>query len=292
MQRTLGNQAVTRLIAERAQPRSPQASLQRQPTAEETEREPGAAVKGAGDVSVYAGKTMTAEATLREVYQRAAREISDEALRMVANGATVEDAARFANQARNDLKVQIRARGSPITRGLAEARNLKKYGNKVGPTYDDLIRRGKTPEDIIGASGRASTKVNRIATRLRVAGRFMIAIDVAIVTWEVIEAPEGQGLRTAVAGGGGIAGALAGGWAGAKGGAAFGTLFGPWGTAIGGVIGGIGGALAGGWAGREAGGAAYDLVEELFTPNLDGQMEQIDSAEDRYIRERAGSSGR
>lgn len=210
-------------------------AIQRQPAEENTTAET------VGDVSVHAGITMTAEAALREVYARSARQISEEALRMVARGVPVEEAARWATQARNSLKVQIRASGSPITRGLAEARNIRRYGNAVGPTYDDLIRQGKTPQDILGSSGRASQTTNRLATRIRVAGRFLIAIDLAIVTWEVVTAPEGERGRTAAGGVGGVAGALAGGWAGAKGGAAFGgfigSFFGPGpGTAIGGAV--------------------------------------------------------
>lgn len=65
----------------------------------------GPVVEGTGDVSVYVGKTMTSEAALREIYRQSAREISEEALRMIAQGTAVEDAARWAHQARNDLKV-------------------------------------------------------------------------------------------------------------------------------------------------------------------------------------------
>lgn len=264
------------------------ATIQRKDDDELPETGPGPVTKGAGDVSVYIGRTTTAEAGLREVYRQGAREISDEALRMVAQGTSVKDAARWATQARNDLKVRIRMRGSPIVRGLAEARNVRKYGNKVGPSYEQLIRERKTPEDIIGSAGEANQKVNRIATKLKVGGRFFIGIDIAIVTWEVISAEEGKRLRTAVGGATGIAGAAGGAWAGAKGGAAVGSIFGPVGTAIGGGIGAIGGALLGGWLGRKAGEETYDLVESLVNPPSGSigelQMMVIDAKEDQYIR--------
>ena len=267
-------------------------NIQRQPEGSEaTDASPGPVATGTGDVSVYVGKTMTSEAALRQIYRKGAREISEEALRMAAQGTSVEDVARWAHQARNDLKVVIRARGSPIIRGLAEARNIRKYGNKIGPTYEELIRQGKTPEDIIGSAGKSNTKVNRAATKLKVGGRFFIGVDLAIVTWEVISAPEGERLRTAVAGGAGVAGAAGGGWAGAKAGAAIGSIFGPIGTAAGGIIGGIGGALVGGWLGRKTAEKAYDLVEDLVNPpsgslwNL--QVIVIDQIEEDYIRTRA-----
>ena len=170
--------------------------IQRQEAAETADAGSDSAAQQVGDVSVHIGRTTTVEAGLREVYRQGARRISEEALRMVGRGASVEEAARWAVRARNDLKVGIRARGSPVVRGLAEARNVRKYGNRIGPTYEELIREGKTPEDIIGSSGRANAKVNRIATRLRVAGRFLIVLDLAVVTWEVYHAEEGSRLRT------------------------------------------------------------------------------------------------
>jgi hypothetical protein len=296
LQRAAGNRAVTRLMTAPL----PAVSVQcdngppsNAPTqAEPRPAGPGPGVRASGDVGVAAGSTMTAEAALREVYARSAREISETARDMIRAGTTPDEAARWAVNARNELKTTIRQRGSAIVKGLAEARNVRKYGNKVGPTYDELIRQGKTPEDIIGKSGRASTKVNRFSGSMRIGGWLLIAVDVVIVTWEVYEAEEGQGLRTAIRGGGGIAGALAGGWLGMKGGAAVGGAIGLWfggagaapGAAIGGFIGGVGGAIGGGILGRWGAGAAYDLVEELFTPNIDAQMGEIDAVEDAYIR--------
>ena len=54
-----------------------------------------AVTSGTGDVSIYVGKTMTAEAALRQIYRESARKISEEALHMVAQGTSVEDAARW-----------------------------------------------------------------------------------------------------------------------------------------------------------------------------------------------------
>lgn len=311
LQRTVGNHAVRRMLQTGPSPSiSPQTSstlaagssglicqrlpslaltIRRQPDAgEKTETGPGPAATGTGDVSVYVGQTMTSEAALREVYRKGARAISEEALAMIKPGTSVDDAARWAHAARNDLKVAIRARGSAVVRGLAEARNIKKYGDKIGPAYEQLIREGKTPHDIIGSAGKASTKVNRVAAKLKVGGRFLIALDLAIVTWEVFSAPEGERLKTAVKGGAGVAGAVGLGWAGAKGGAALGTTFGPVGTVVGGVLGGLGGALLGGWLGRKAGEEAYDFVEELVNPRSGSiwelQVSVIDAIEQEYIR--------
>ncbi|HLV37225.1 MAG TPA: hypothetical protein VKY59_19050, partial [Spirillospora sp.] len=87
--------------------------------------------------------------------------------------------------------------------------------------------------------------------------------------WEVFSAPEGERLRTAVGGVGGLAGAAAGGWAGAKAGGAIGSFFGPVGTAVGGAIGGIGGAIIGGIFGRKAATKIYDVIDELGSSNAE-----------------------
>ena len=239
---------------------------------------------------------MTAEAGLRAVYDKAAREITAEALKMAAAGgnspAAVENAARWAVGARNDLKAALRAKGSVITKALAEARNIKKYGDKIGPTFDQLIREGKTPPDIIGSAGKANTKLSRAATKMKVAGRFLIVIDIAIITWEVIEAPEGTRLRTAVGGiasaGGAWAGAELGAAGGAKAGAVIGTFIEPGGgtaigAAIGGIIGGIGGAITGGWAAQKAAVALFDIAEDIFAPNIDADIVKINAEQNAII---------
>jgi len=270
-------------------------AVQKQEAAKQGEDHPGA--DAVGNVSVSVGQTMTAEAGLRAVYDQCARQITEAALKMAAEGGgspeAVEKAARWAVQARNELKVALRARGSVVTKALAEARNIKKYGDKVGPTYDQLIREGKTPKDIIGSAGKANTKLSRAATKLKVAGRLLIAIDLAIVTWEVIEAPEGSRLRTAVGGAGGVAGALIGGKLGAVGGAKLGGLIGTFvepgggtavGAAIGGVLGGVGGAIGGGFFGKKGAEGLFDIAEDLFAPNIDADMQRIDAEQDAAIR--------
>jgi hypothetical protein len=248
---------------------------------------------------------MTAEAGLREVYGQGAAAITQHALEYIQqNGNTpdaVETAARWANQARNDLKVAIRAQGSPVVEGLAQARNIKKYGNEVGPTYDQLIAAGKTPRDIIGSAGEVSEGVNTAAQSIRVAGGFLIVLSVGISTWEVIEAPEGQKGRVASGAVGGLAGGWAGGVVGAEAGAEtgllVGSLFGPLGAAIGGAVGGLAGGLfgafAGGTLGSEAGEDLYDIVSDaISTPLFEGAAMAIDAAEDAKIRSAGGGGAR
>ena len=168
----------------------------------------------------------------------------------------------------------------------------------MGPTYDQLIAAGKTPEDIIGSAGRVSEGVNTASQSIRVAGGFLIVISVAISTWQVIEAPEGQKGRVASGAVGGLAGGWAGGVVGAEGGAeigaGIGTFFGPGpgtaiGAAVGGLVGGLIGAFAGGTLGNEAGEDLYDIVPDAInTPLFEGEAAAIDAAEDAKIRGAGG----
>jgi hypothetical protein len=43
---------------------------------------------------------------------------------------------------------------------LIEARNLKKYGNILGPSVDWFISRGKTWEEIIESALRSNEQIN------------------------------------------------------------------------------------------------------------------------------------
>ncbi len=88
---------------------------------------------------------------------------SDEGAARVGAGDDVEVVARETVDARNALKISAREDIPRIFRSFAERRNMRKYGNPVGPTYEDLIRGGKTPEQIISGAGRTSRRLNRLA---------------------------------------------------------------------------------------------------------------------------------
>lgn len=98
----------------------------------------------------------------RQGYVDAARSITDDSLARIQAGEDVETVAREAVDARNALKVSAREDMPGILRSFAERRNLTKYGNPVGPTYEDLLRGGKTPEQIIFGAGRTSQRTNRL----------------------------------------------------------------------------------------------------------------------------------
>jgi hypothetical protein len=229
----------------------------------------------AEDVLLPAALEAEDAARLRELYQKGAKAIADEARAMeqAAGGdpAKLREVADWAVKSRNALKAKIRDQGARILKAIAEARNIRKYGNPLGPSAEALRGRGITDQQIIESATRSNKSVTRWVGRLRIAGRIMIAIDIGIAMWRISEAETNRPhVIGEEVGGilGVLAGAAAGGWAGAKVGAVIGGLAGapaagvgaaP-GAGIGALIGGIGGAIAGGWAGRKAGGWVADQI--------------------------------
>lgn len=230
-------------------------------------------VSGARSVMDYGSVVLMHEAYLREIYEQAAKGIVETAKEAVDKGVPQADVARWANESRNSLKAAIRDKGNAIIKAVVEARNLNKYGNKLGPSYEALYQKysklGLSHEEInkkiIGGAGKSNIKVNRWVGRLKIAGRIMLALDIALAGVRVYLAPEGEKAKVALEEVARIGGALAMGAVGAKAGAAaggaIGALFGGAGAVpgaiIGGIIGAIGGAIFGGWLGKT-------IVEQFF----------------------------
>lgn len=80
----------------------------------------------------------------------------------MAAGEDIELVARQAVSSRNALKVLSRKDAPRLVRSMAEKRNFRAYGNPIGPTYDGLVRGGRTPEQIIFGAGRTNPTLNRL----------------------------------------------------------------------------------------------------------------------------------
>jgi hypothetical protein len=76
---------------------------------------------------------------LRKLYQQGDEQILASGRKMLAAGKGEEEVARWVVKERNTLKVTIRERGPALFRKIAEWRNIKEYGNPVGPSYEDLV---------------------------------------------------------------------------------------------------------------------------------------------------------
>lgn len=86
------------------------------------------------------------------------RQVADE---MRASGASDEDIARVMVDMRNDAKDITRAGMSPEAVRLLEERNMKKYGNPLGPTADQLYAKYGSWAEVIDAATRTSPEVDR-----------------------------------------------------------------------------------------------------------------------------------
>ncbi len=245
--------------------------------------------QAASSVVDYGSVVAMNEAYLRKIYESAARGITETAKELVSSGSVPQaDVTKWAVDARNGLKANIRSQGNPILKQVFEQRNLLKYGDKLGPSYQQLYaklaKQGLSEAEInariISSSGRSSAAFNRWSGALKWGGRILLAIDICLAGAKVYLAPEGQRSETALKEAFRIGGALVVGAAGAKAGAALGAsigaLFGGAGAApgaiIGGIIGGIGGAIFGGWLGE----SAIDQLYKLLPPDgvvFEGQLE-------------------
>ena len=92
---------------------------------------------------------------LRTRYETAVAELSSAAASRLASGATEEDVARWAVAERNALKHTYRALTPEPVLTRIEAKTLERYGNKIGPTADDLRAAGKSWKEIIDSATRA-----------------------------------------------------------------------------------------------------------------------------------------
>jgi Domain of unknown function (DUF4157) len=218
-----------------------------------------------------AGHALVDVAALRSAYTNGNEEIYEVAKMLLDKGRSIDEVADWAVEARNVLKQQIRDEGPRILKVLAEARNMREYGNPFGPSGEQLRAGGRSSEGVIEGVVRSNPGITRWAGRLRIAGKIMIWLDVAIASYKVVTAPKGETMKVIVEELGAIGSAVAGAAVGAKGGGFVGGVIGalggpetiPVGIGVGEVVGGIGGAVVGAVKGRKA---AQWLAKKLFPP--------------------------
>lgn len=239
------------------------------------------------DVHRGAMAVVSIEALLREMYQKMDVAIGKEANYMLSKGVSEGDVAEWVVEARNAAKSKIRKWDLDVLRLLAEQRNTKVYGDKLGPSYKQLregipgVKEPKTNKQIIESAQKTNLKVDKWSGYLKIAGKIMITIEVGVSTYEVAISDPKDRPKTLIREVAGLAGAAAGGWLGAKAGGAIGagigSLLGGVGaiplSAIGSILGGIGGAIGGGIFGQKA---SKVLVHEFYPPEdtlIEGSFE-------------------
>ncbi len=93
---------------------------------------------------------------VRSIYNSAILEIDETVTIMQNAGKTIEEIADAVVKIRNNSKVATRALMYAVDVAKLEARNLEKYGNTVGPTLEQLLKKYGSYEEIIDASTRTS----------------------------------------------------------------------------------------------------------------------------------------
>jgi YD repeat-containing protein len=156
-------------------------------------------------------------------------------------------------ETRNANRANIRSMGEPIIDPIAKALR----GAKDMPSYEYLRDvAGKSDDQMIATLSKTNSGANTVAKVLTRAGAVGVAADVGFGAYNVVEAPEGEKVVTALEETRRVTGGIAGGIAGAKAGAALGAgialltgpfapVVAPWTAGIGSIAGGVTGAIYG-----------------------------------------------
>lgn len=117
----------------------------------------------------YNGLLLINSSYLRKSYVESVSQIPVIAQQKIAHGEDVEKVTRWAVAKRNELKHDTREKGSYLDKKWAESRNLKKYNNILGPSYEWLFKKiqaggvesaGEVNQKIIAGSGRTNLEIN------------------------------------------------------------------------------------------------------------------------------------
>ena len=92
----------------------------------------------------------------RDEYEAEVRGIARDVDAMLAEGASILDVAHWAVRWRNELKTKYRSGLPTELLEAIEARNLVKYGDKIGPKAADLFVKYESWEAVIEAAARPS----------------------------------------------------------------------------------------------------------------------------------------
>lgn len=187
----------------------------------------------------------------RTRYNKLAKRYSDEIwARYKAGTLSADNAARLAQESRNEIMLITRARSSPYGRERAKA--LKARGKTLEELMDKYSRekfrrgfyelkpeeQGTVYEDIIRAAGRPNARFNAEARTLGRLGKGLWVVTVVVIVWDVATSKNKveTAMRDITDLAAGVLGSMAAG-------ALVGLAFGPVGAIIGGLVGGILGSL-------------------------------------------------
>ncbi|EKT4468337.1 hypothetical protein QEL93_003766 [Pseudomonas putida] len=92
---------------------------------------------------------------LRQLYVREVFELQQRIGAMKASNTNIEAIAKFAHSSRTAIKLKYREFTPQDLLKVIDERNMGKYGDKLGPTFEWLIEKGKSSEQIIESATRS-----------------------------------------------------------------------------------------------------------------------------------------
>lgn len=225
--------------------------------------------------AVNFGYRFIKDSNVRRIYMERTKEYADSLKQMLAaREITPREAAKMANEMRNEIMEWARAKSSDIGRAKARALKakgldldalLEKYAAKAyNKPFAELTAAEKDVVyvKIVDASGRANPKVSARAAKLGKAGRVLWLISLGVAAYNIGTAEDkARATGREVAG---ISGGFAGG---AAGGAIAGIWAGPVGVAVGAAIGGLIGGIVADQVYIEASSANDRFVQKLIDPH-------------------------
>lgn len=140
----------------------------------------------------YVGIVLWHEGALRSAYEAQVAALYDKAMQKLAHESP-EKVARWAVLERNYLKQMTRDKGNPINKISAENRNIQKYGNPVGPSYEflteELIKKGVPPDmtdkQIISSAATSNQAINQRMNQTAIIGICLCLLYVVITAIKV-----------------------------------------------------------------------------------------------------------
>lgn len=102
------------------------------------------------------------EHPLRKAYEAEVRALKPRGEKLLESGKSEHDVAKILHQERRDLGVKYKdATPAPLRKYIYHV-NEQRYGDKLGPTYEELKRRGKTDAEIIKGASNPNQNVDKL----------------------------------------------------------------------------------------------------------------------------------
>jgi hypothetical protein len=107
-------------------------------------------------------KWVERQRAIRIGYLKQSEELEFAIIKMKNENKTSEQIARFVVEKRNLQKVEARVHMLPEEVKSLEEGNIRKYGNPIGPSADELFESKGTWESVIEGSMRKDNEINTL----------------------------------------------------------------------------------------------------------------------------------